>query len=260
MGVRWGRMLTDPEQLNRAAADGFDFVQPSRDLVTELSEESFRRLKALVADRGLPFQVCAVPLPEEVRVTQRGFNLYVWTEHLKSALQRLAQLGCRQLAWSNGRARLLPVEGELAVFKEQLLQFLFMLCEVASGFGLSVSVEPLGPRRTNFLNSLKEIGDFLPRVGKDNLFSLISLRELAQIGLEPVDFARYRALIAHVQMENPRAAEGPRICPRPDDGYDYGPFLQALKGMGYSGGICLPEDSDAAGLAYCRGLWAEASP
>jgi sugar phosphate isomerase/epimerase len=248
-------MLSELAQLDRAAAEGFEFVQPTRDLVSGLSEERFLRLKATAADRGLPFLVGAVPLPEEVRVTQRGFNLYVWTEHLKRAVQRLSQLGCRALAWSNGRARVLPVEGELSTFQEQLLQFLFLLCEVAGGFGLSVLVEPLGPRRTNFLNSLKEVAEFLPRVGKENLFSLISLRELDPIGLAPAELAGYRALLAHVQLENPRAGDGQRICPRPDDGYDYGPFLQALKGMGYSGAICLPEDADAAGLAYCRTLW-----
>jgi sugar phosphate isomerase/epimerase len=247
-------MLSDLAQLDQAAADGFDFAQPACDLVGSLSEEHFLRLKAVAAERGLPFQVCAVPLPEDVRVTQRGFNLYAWTEHLKSAVHRLAQLGCRKLAWSNGRARLLPVEGEQAILQEQSLQFLFMLCEVAAGVGLSVLVEPLGPRRTNFLNSLKEVADFLPRVGKENLLSMISLRELAPIGLAPADLARYKALIGHVQMENPQAAEGRRTCPRPDDGYDYGPFLQALKDMGYSGGICLPEDSDAGGLAYCQKL------
>jgi sugar phosphate isomerase/epimerase len=255
MVVRWGRMLSDLAQLDRAAAEGFEFVQPTRDLASGLSEERFLRLKAAAADRGLPFLVCAVPLPEEVRVTQRGFNLYVWTEHLKRAVQRLAQLGCRALAWSNGRARVLPVEGERAALQEQLLQFLFLLCEVAAGSGMSVLVEPLGPRRTNFLNSLKEVADFLPRVRKENLFSLISLRELDPMGLSPAELAGYRALIAHVQMENPRVAEGPRVCPRPDDGYDYRPFLQALKGMGYSGAICLPENADAAGLAYCRSLW-----
>jgi hypothetical protein len=82
-------------------------------------------------------EVRAVPLSEDVRITQRG------------------------------RARVLPGEGELATLQEQLLQFLYMLCEVAAGSGLSVLVEPLDPRRT----------------------------------------------------------------------------------------ICLPEDADAAGLAYCRGLW-----
>jgi hypothetical protein len=84
---------------------------------------------------------------------------------------------------------------------------------------------------------------------------MISLRELEPIGLAPADLAGYKTLIGHVQLENPRYVEGPRTCPRPNDGSDYGPFLQALKGIGYSGGICLPEDSDAASLAYCRGLW-----
>jgi hypothetical protein len=91
-----------------------------------------------------------VPLPAEVRVTQRGFNLYVWMEHMKKALQRLAGLGCRQLVWSNGRARILPDEGELPILKEQALQFLFLLCELAGNFDMTVLVEPLRPRRTNF--------------------------------------------------------------------------------------------------------------
>ena len=246
MGLQWGRVATDLSQVDQAAADGFDFVQPTGDFAGGLTEQ---------AAAGLPFRVCALPLPSDVRVTQRGFNLYVWTEHLNRALRRLAGLGCRKLAWSDGRARVLPEEGERAGLKEQVLQFLFMLCELAAGFDMKVLVEPLGPRRTNFLNSMEEVREFLPRVRKENLSSLVSLRELAPLGLAPADLARYRALIDHVQLENPRQAHGARTCPRPNDGYDYGPFLQALKAMGYSGGICLPEDADAEGLAYCRGLW-----
>ena len=246
MALSWGKSATDLSQVDQAVADGFDFVQPTGDFAGSLTEQ---------VAAGLPFQVCALPLPSDVRVTQRGFNLYVWTEHLNKALRRLARLGCRKLAWSDGRARVLPVEGERAGLKEQVLQFLFMLCEMAAGFDLTVLVEPLGPRRTNFLNSMEEVREFLPRVRKENLSSLISLRELAPLGLAPADLARYGALIDHVQLENPRQAYGARTCPRPNDGYDYGPFLRALKAMGYSGGICLPEDADAEGLAYCRGLW-----
>ncbi len=58
-----------------------------------------------------------------------------------------------------------------------------MLCEAAGPLGITVLVEPLGPRRTNFLNSMKDIAEFLPRVGKDNLSSMVSLRELEAIGL-----------------------------------------------------------------------------
>ena len=247
MAVTWGKSATDLSQAEQAVREGFDFLQLAGDLAGALSDEELRS--------GIPFAVCAVPLPVDVRVTQRGFNLYVWMEHLKKALPRLAGLGCRQLAWSNGRARVLPVEGERAILKEQVLQFLFLLCEVAGNFDMTVLVEPLGPRRTNFLNNLKEINDFLPRVGKENLRCAISLRELEPMGVPPADVAGYRELIAHVQLEDPRSAFEARVCPRPNDGYDYRPFLQALKGMNYSGGICLPGDADAAGLAYCRSLW-----
>ena len=117
----------------------------------------------------------------------------------------MADLGCRKLAWSDGRARVLPVEGEVAGLKEQALQFLFMLCEAAERFGITVLVEPLGPRRTNFLNSMKEVGEFLPRVGKDNLSSMISLRELEPIGLPRGELREHR------QPDRPRADGEPAV-------------------------------------------------
>jgi sugar phosphate isomerase/epimerase len=256
MGFQWGRMVTDLSQVEQAASDGFDFVQPVQELAVKLGNEQVIQQKAHVHNGGVPFRVCAVPLPADVQVTQKGFNIYVWMEHLKMAVQRLAELGCRKLVWSDGRARVLPVEGATAGSKEQVLQFLYMLCGVAADFDMTVLIEPLGPRRTNFLNTVKETAEFLARVRAENLSCLISLRELEPINLTLSDLADYRQFIGHVQMDNPRSYDGPRICPRPNDGYEYASFLQALKEIEYSADISLPDDADAGGLAYCRGLWA----
>jgi sugar phosphate isomerase/epimerase len=257
MDLQWGRMATDLSQADRAAADGFDFVQAAAALVPSLDDGEVARQKERLRGGGLPFTVCDVPLPADVRVTQLGFNQYVWTEHVRHALHRMADLGCTKVVWSDGKARVLPDEGEVAGLKEQALQFLFMLCEAAGTFGITVLIEPLGPRRTNFLNSMTELGEFLPRVGKDNLSGAVSLRELEPIGLSLQRLRDYRHLIGHVQMENPGSADGVRRCPRPDDGHDYRPFLQALKGIGYAGTVSLPGDADAAGLDFCRRLWKE---
>jgi hypothetical protein len=257
MSIQWGRIISGLSQVRQAAAAGFDFVQPVRDLSVNLGEEQVFQYKARAHEDEIPFRVCALPLPADARVTQKGFNIYVWGEQLKKAANRLAQLGCRKLVWSDGRARLLPVEGATAGFKEQVLQFLSLLCTAAADFGMSVLIEPLGPRRTNFLNTMKETEELLARAGMENLFISVSLRELEQIGLSSSGFSDYMGRIGHVQMDNPRFYDGARVCPRPDDGYDYRPFIHTLREAGYSADISLPEDGDAAALAYCRGLWNE---
>jgi sugar phosphate isomerase/epimerase len=255
MGVQWGRMAKDLSQLDRAAADGFDFLQASADLVAGLPDGQVALQRERLRGGGIPLAVCAVPLPAGVRVTEQGFNLYVWMEHAKRELHRMADLGCRKLVWSDGRARVLPVEGEVADLKEQVLQFLFMLCEAAGAFGIAVLVEPLGPLRTNFLNSMPEAGEFLSRVRRDNLSCAISLREMQAIGLSLAQLPDYRRLVGHVHLSSPSAPDAEPRCPRPDDGHDYRPFLGALRGIGYEGLITLPADADEAGLEYCRQLW-----
>ncbi len=255
MGIQWGKRVGELSHVAGAAAEGFDFVQPVGSLVGDMSGDQFKFEKSRVAAGGLPFKACSVPLPSDARVTQKGFNIYAWIEYLKETTRRMAELGCSKLLWSDGRARVLPVEGELTDLKEQVMQFLFMLSEVAESFQITVLVEPLGPRRTNFLNSMREVGELLARIGKMNLSSMISLRELESIDLPLNRLGDHRLMIRHVQLENPLAQEGARVCPRSSDGYDYRPFLRALKDIGYSGDIGLPSDADADGLAYCRKQW-----
>lgn len=257
MAVRWGMMVQSLSGIEKAAGAGFDCVQPAVSLILSLSDEEVNRQKRRIADRGTPFEVCPVPLPGDVHITERGFNLYAWLEHLKKELKRLSELGCRKLTWSDGRARLLPLEGDQTGAKEQAMQFLYMLCEVAAEWGMVVLVEPLGSRRTNFLNTLDELRGILPLVGRANLAAAISLRELEAIGLSPAAFASHHSLIQHVHMENPLHSDRARVCPRAGDGYDYGPFVRALRGIDYSNVICLPEDADLSTLAYCKQLWSE---
>ena len=218
MAVRWGMMVQSLSGIEKAAEAGFDCVQPTAGLVLSLPDVEVNRQKRWIKDQGMALEVSAVPLPADVRVTERGFNLYAWLEHLKNALQQLSELGCRKLTWSDGRARLLPLEGDQAGAKEQAMQFLYMLCEAAAVRGMVVLVEPLGSRRTNFLNTLDELRGILPLVGKENLAATISLRELEAISLSTAAFPSYGRLIQHVHMENPLLSDRARVCPRAGTG------------------------------------------
>lgn len=254
MSVRWAKMIDDLSMLDGAAKDGFESVQAAVGLVMEMKELQIKELRAKLNNIGLAVEVWADPLPSEVRVTEKGFNLYVWTEYLKKAVQRIAELGCHKLAWSDGRARVLPWEGDVFGMKEQMLQFLTMFCDVARAEGVVVMLEPLGPRRTNYLNTMEEMADFIALVNRENLSSMISLRELGEIKMAESDLPRYSRLISHVQVENPLYIGGRRICPKPSDGHDYRPFFQALHSIRYDGVIALPQDADEDSLRFCQGL------
>jgi len=257
MGLRWGKIVNDLKAIDKTAEEGFDCAQITIDSIMKLNDKDFTQKKEYLLQTGLLFEVFTEPLPEEVLVTQKGFNFYVWTVYLKKALKRVSELGCKKLCWSNGKARILPEEGEIMDAKEQFMQFLFMLCEMADNYGITILIEPLGPKQTNFLNTMEEIKDFLPLINKNNLSSMISLRELRQINLDVKKIEYYKEIIRHVQMENPLADYSTRISPRPGDGYDYHPFLKTLRNINYSGVITLPQDADKEALDYCSRLWNE---
>ncbi|UCB44866.1 MAG: hypothetical protein JSV25_11705 [Spirochaetota bacterium] len=251
MKLRWGKIVNDLHEIDKAVKEGFDCAQLTIELIMNLSEEDFARKKDFLLKTGLLFEIFSEPLPKDVLVTQKGFNTYVWTVYLKKALQRISELGCRKLCWSNGKARILPEEGEIMDTKEQFMQFLFMLCEMADNYGVNILLEPLGQKQTNFLNTMKEIKDFIPLINQNNLFSMISLYELEYINLEIKSITNYKEIIKHVRVENPLASYLNRTSPRPDDGYNYQPFFQVLRDMEYSEVVTLPEDADREALDYC---------
>ena len=254
----WGKIVAHPAGVNDAIRDGYDHVQLSIDHIMDLDDAQFSQLQTELAQAGIAIELCSSPLPPDVIVTEMGFNLYVWTEYIKKAARRVEAIGCRKIAWNNGRSRVLPWEGDRAAVKEQVLQFLFMLCDVTGEHSITVLIEPLSPLRTNFLNTMDEVEKFLPRVGKDNLTAMISLRDLADIELPPARLKTYASLISYVHLENPLEAKGKRVPPQPDDGFDYRPFLLALKQINYGGAICRPEAADASTLSFCKDLWAAA--
>lgn len=254
MSIRWSKTVSDSESILKAASEGFTCVELPVDFFMNFSDEQFISHKDLFRRNNIIPEVCASILPASVYVTEKGFNLYAWTEYLKKAVLRLSELGCRKMVWNNGRARVLPLEGDTSGTKSQILQFLHMLCDLSGGYGIAILIEPLGPLRTNYLNSMEEIREFLPLVPDDNLSSLVSLRELEEIDLKTEQLPEYSSLIRHVYLENPLHKKGRRVAPHPEDGYDYRTFLSALNDIDYDGVINLPDDADSGSLQYCRSL------
>ncbi|TFG81623.1 MAG: sugar phosphate isomerase/epimerase, partial [Spirochaetales bacterium] len=253
MSIRWAIRIRTLAELDASKSVGFESVQLPVDAVMMRDETSFAAERKRLASTGLSFKAFEAPLPRSVQVTEQGFNTYYWTEYLGTALRRISEIGCRTLTWGNGRSRLLPVEGDISTAREHFYQFMFLLCGIAERFDIRVCLEPLGPRRTNFLNSFEELEECLSLINKPNLAMAISPRDLMELGTDEAALLKYGTMIAHVHMEHPVSPDT-SVPPHPSDRYDYLPFLRALVTIGYSGVVALPPGSTKETLSYCMHL------
>ncbi|OHD81773.1 MAG: hypothetical protein A3J97_11365 [Spirochaetes bacterium RIFOXYC1_FULL_54_7] len=254
MSIRWASRVQAIADIGTARNNGFLDVQLPVEAIMELGDLDFEGFRKDSTALGTIFEVFEAPLPKGVQITEQGFNTYHWTEYLGAALKRLSILGCRTLVWGDGRSRLLPVEGDVSTAKEHFYQFMFLLCGMAENFGIEVCLEPLGPRRTNFINSLDEMKECVSLIDRSNLSMLISPRDLHETGTGMTMLQDAGNRIRHVHVENPTSPEA-SIPPDPSDGQDYLSFFNILRRLDYSGVISLSYGATAASLAYCRTLW-----
>ena len=130
MKIRWSKTANDSESIVKAASEGFGHIECNVDYVMGIPDDQFLSQKDLFLQHRIIPEVCASILPADVFVTEKGFNLYAWAEYLKKAVYRLSELGCRKMVWGNGRARVLPLEGDTSEMKSQILQFPFQKGDV----------------------------------------------------------------------------------------------------------------------------------
>ena len=241
MRARWGKFIHDAASAEQAVADGFDYVAVAIEYVMQGDDDCFLRRRETFKQHRLFPEVCVSALPRGVAVTEKGFNLYFWMEYLKKAAYRLSQLGCRKIIWGDGDARVLPLEGNQGEMKEQVLQFVYMLCQLCQNYQMDVLLEPLGVGRTNYLNSMQEVQEFIGIVKQDNLFAALSAHEMPALDLPLRRFADIADVVRHVWLGRPLdigKTSSPSVL---DDAHDYRPFVVCLRNVGYGGLITLAD-------------------
>ena len=259
MNMRWAKRVDRFLDIGQAKEQGFQIVQLPVAEIMRLDDRAFRDVKIDLLESGLSFEVFESPLPEGVNTTERGFNIYAWIEYLKKAIGRISELGCKTLVWGDGQARILPEEGEATVLKENFNQFLFMVAEIAEKKDIVFCLEPLGPKKTNFLNSLEEVASVLGSVGKKNLAITIASSDIIETNMKIEDIVHYGDLIAHAYLDSLEDFAGPIMGKATFPKASGTPhpifFLSILKKISYNKVIALPNNADSETLLSCKEAW-----
>ncbi len=225
-------------------AAGFDYAELDLPEIEALSDEAFEAFLAKVKAAGFPVLTGAraLPLAEPWFFTD-DYDPDAWRGYMRHACERAARLGIQKIILGNGKARWLVNENSIE--KEQnFIETLSAFADACAAHGIEMILEPLGPDYSNYINTLPEAVRVIEKARNDNLFLMADLRHLFRGGESYTDIPACKEYLHHVHVDYPCVFPA-RPYPRTDDGFDYAPFLAAVKEAGYDETLTIEADIPA---------------
>ncbi|MCI8334695.1 MAG: sugar phosphate isomerase/epimerase [Lachnospiraceae bacterium] len=221
-------------QLDDIVACGFDTAELDLCEIAAMDEKSFSKFYEKAMGSGLTFEVFSGLLPLSVRIHGQDFDREKWLSHIDLASRRAALLGARMIPFGAGKCRSIP-EGcaDVLAARRRTAEFISSICGIFQKYGLDLVIEPLGPANSNFLNRVGETAVFAASLGKENCHTMCDLRHMHKTKDDFGTICENREEIRHAHIDYPRGDL--RRFPQENDGYDYGPYFEALLRSGYDG-------------------------
>lgn len=237
------------EDYQKISAAGYDFAELDVAEIEALSEKDFETLKRSAEKCGFPILTGArlLPFAEPLFFTE-GFSPETLVPYLEKACSRAGILGIKKVIIGNGKARsLLKLEDREreSVFIESLR----LMAKIAGENGMELILEPLGPKYSNYIQTIPEAVALIQKVNMPNLFVMADIRHMYWSNESFEDLVEYVSYIHHVHIDYP-VSYPERGYPSIEDDYDYSEFLHALKRSGYQDTLTveadIPKDWNAA--------------
>jgi len=252
--VKFGYCTDD---LEKAKAAGFEYVELGVRNLAKLSDEDFAKLVERHKTVGIPTPVGNLFLPNEVRVVGPEIDKKAQMEYVTKAFDRAAKLGLKVIVFGSGGARKMPEGFSKDEAWKQLVDFAKRIAPEAKKRRIVVAVEPLQKRETNTINSAAEGLAWVEAVGHPNFQLMVDFYHLSLEKEDPSILVKARKNLRHIHIANPTG----RAFPLSADEYDYSGFFDNLRKIKYEGGISVEGrakdfDSDAPkALAFLRSAW-----
>ena len=225
---------------SQISAAGYDFAELD---IPEIASLSFSELKTLKhkLKSGVPVLIASRLLPvTEPLFFKIGFEPEFLRSYLEEACQKTAELGVRAVILGNGKARSMLSQSDYQR-EDIFLEALNLMAEVAAQNRQELILEPLGPRYSNYINTVEQAVQVIQKTGKDNIFTMADIRHMVGSKDTFDNIERYIPYIHHLHIDYPLSYPE-RLYPSVEDDYDYSGFLDAIKKSGYDGTLTVEAD------------------
>ena len=208
---------------------GYDYVESCFSLLADEDEAPYDQFRAALIENDIPCLSVNCFLPSSLPVTGPSTDYAALTAYVERGMRRGAALGVKTVVFGSGGARRLP---DGFPYEEGIGQLVYFLSEIVSPiaekYDITVVIEPLSPKDTNVINSIKEGAILSCAVHKPNIRLLGDVYHMCNVGDTNEDVVRMKGLLRHAHIAEPTH----RAYPTESDAFDYKSFVDALTAAG----------------------------
>ena len=217
-------------------AAGYDFLEGgvSSLLVPAKPEAEFTAAMEAIRKSPLPFVSCNGFIPGELKLTGPATKTDEALAYAKTALERAEKAGVRFVVLGSGKARAVPEGFDPKQARAQFVAFCQKLGPIAAKHGVTIVLEPLNRRETNFFNSVSEGIGLVDEIRQPAVQLLADIYHMLQEDESPDSIRRAGARLKHCHI-----AEKAKRTPPGFAGDDFKPYFRALKDIGYTAGLSI---------------------
>jgi D-psicose/D-tagatose/L-ribulose 3-epimerase len=215
--------------IDQVRAAGFDYIELRTAEIANLPDADYDRLVERMKTTGFPVPTTYQFILGKMKITGPDINKDEEKAYFQKALDRVAKLGAHTVVVGSGTARQFPEGFSKDEAFRQLIDFFKRLGPEARKRQIVIAIEPLRRQESNIINSMGEGLQLVEAVNDPNIQLNLDFYHLESEKEDPAIILKAASHIAHVHMANPMN----RVFPLKWDEYNYAPFFENLRKIGY---------------------------
>lgn len=219
-----------PDRLRQVQNAGYDYIEmPVAAVKPEQPDSEFEKVLEQVEDFDIVAEAWNCLLPKDLKVAGPEVDDYRVERYLRTAFERIEELGGEIVVFGSGGARRVPDGFSMEEARDQIVEFVTLAGQIAGKHGITVAVEPLNPRECNIVNTVAEALDIVRAADHPFVKALADLYHMDEQS-EPVS----AILAAGDNLAHTHTADTGRLYPG-SGSYPHAEFFAALRNIGYEG-------------------------
>lgn len=150
------------DQMRIVQDAGYDYIELAVATVkAEAPDADFEPVIEQVRSFDIAPEAWNCLMPGDIKVTGSEVDKYRIERFLRTAFERIEELGGEIVVLGSGGARNVPDGFPMDEAREQLVEFVTLAGQIAGARGITIAIEPLNSRGCNIINSVREGMEFV---------------------------------------------------------------------------------------------------